>query len=52
MAAVKDVDKACVIVIGGSEALTPSDIFLSSVLALAQQDRQPQVLAHHRHHHQ
>lgn len=35
-----------------SEALTPSDIFLSSVLALPQQDRRPQVLAHHRHHHQ
>lgn len=42
----------CVIAVIESEALTPSHIFLSSVLALPQRDRKPQVLAHHQHHHQ
>ncbi|TWW66287.1 Protein S100-Z [Takifugu flavidus] len=41
-ASVKEIDKVCVMAIGESGALTPSDIFSSSVPALARQDRKPQ----------
>lgn len=52
MGSVKETDKVCVMAIAESGALTPSNIFSSSVPALARQDRKPQVLAHHRYHHQ
>lgn len=41
---------SCVVAMTESEALAPSDIFLSSALALPQRDGKPRVLAHHQHH--